>query len=107
MKRLSGADERSRTADLLITNQLLYQLSYVSTPETRSRPSAGRRRGSPGRQRGRPAPVFIAKAVETGKLSSAESVPPAEQSTSRRPPARPKTDQADPIDDLTSQALPS
>ena len=24
-----GADERSRTADLLITNQLLYQLSYV------------------------------------------------------------------------------
>jgi hypothetical protein len=26
-----GADERSRTADLLITNQLLYQLSYVGT----------------------------------------------------------------------------
>ena len=26
---LSGADERSRTSDLLITNQLLYQLSYV------------------------------------------------------------------------------
>ena len=25
----SGADERSRTSDLLITNQLLYQLSYV------------------------------------------------------------------------------
>ena len=25
-----GADERSRTSDLLITNQLLYQLSYVS-----------------------------------------------------------------------------
>ena len=24
-----GADERTRTADLLITNQLLYQLSYV------------------------------------------------------------------------------
>ena len=24
-----GADERSRTSDLLITNQLLYQLSYV------------------------------------------------------------------------------
>ena len=24
-----GADERIRTADLLITNQLLYQLSYV------------------------------------------------------------------------------
>ncbi len=24
-----GADERSRTAGLLITNQLLYQLSYV------------------------------------------------------------------------------
>ena len=24
-----GADVRSRTADLLITNQLLYQLSYV------------------------------------------------------------------------------
>ena len=26
-----GADERDRTADLLITNQLLYQLSYVGT----------------------------------------------------------------------------
>ncbi len=25
----TGADERIRTADLLITNQLLYQLSYV------------------------------------------------------------------------------
>ena len=25
----AGADERIRTADLLITNQLLYQLSYV------------------------------------------------------------------------------
>ena len=25
-----GADERSRTSDLLITNQLLYQLSYIS-----------------------------------------------------------------------------
>ena len=25
----TGADERTRTADLLITNQLLYQLSYV------------------------------------------------------------------------------
>ncbi len=24
-----GADERIRTADLLITNQLLYQLSYI------------------------------------------------------------------------------
>ena len=27
--RKDGADERTRTADLLITNQLLYQLSYV------------------------------------------------------------------------------
>jgi hypothetical protein len=27
--KLFGADVRSRTADLLITNQLLYQLSYV------------------------------------------------------------------------------
>ena len=26
----SGADERNRTSDLLITNQLLYQLSYIS-----------------------------------------------------------------------------
>ncbi len=31
--RGSGADERSRTSDLLITNQLLYQLSYVSPGE--------------------------------------------------------------------------
>ncbi len=28
--RRNGADERSRTSDLLITNQLLYQLSYIS-----------------------------------------------------------------------------
>ena len=28
-KEKNGADERTRTADLLITNQLLYQLSYV------------------------------------------------------------------------------
>ena len=28
---LTGADERTRTADLLITNQLLYQLSYVGS----------------------------------------------------------------------------
>ena len=26
---ISGADERNRTADLLITNQLLYHLSYI------------------------------------------------------------------------------
>ena len=26
-----GADARIRTADLLITNQLLYQLSYIGT----------------------------------------------------------------------------
>ena len=26
-----GADEKNRTSDLLITNQLLYQLSYIST----------------------------------------------------------------------------
>ena len=26
---MSGADERNRTSDLLITNQLLYQLSYI------------------------------------------------------------------------------
>jgi hypothetical protein len=27
--RYSGADEQDRTADLLITNQLLYRLSYI------------------------------------------------------------------------------
>jgi hypothetical protein len=27
--RIRGADERSRTLDLLITNELLYQLSYI------------------------------------------------------------------------------
>ena len=27
-----GADGRIRTADLLITNQLLYQLSYIGLP---------------------------------------------------------------------------
>ena len=29
LQKKNGADERTRTADLLITNQLLYQLSYV------------------------------------------------------------------------------
>jgi hypothetical protein len=28
----SGADEQDRTADLLITNQLLYRLSYIGVP---------------------------------------------------------------------------
>ena len=28
--RIFGADETNRTSDLLITNQLLYQLSYIS-----------------------------------------------------------------------------
>jgi hypothetical protein len=32
----AGADERIRTADLLITNQLLYQLSYVGLEVGRS-----------------------------------------------------------------------
>jgi hypothetical protein len=35
LKRLTisedGADDRNRTCDLLITNQLLYQLSYIGT----------------------------------------------------------------------------
>ena len=30
----NGAGERSRTPDLLITSQLLYQLSYASVTET-------------------------------------------------------------------------
>ncbi len=28
----TGADERSRTPDLLITNELLYRLSYIGLP---------------------------------------------------------------------------
>ena len=32
-RAIRGADEQIRTADLLITNQLLYQLSYVGTSE--------------------------------------------------------------------------
>ncbi len=31
LKGLAGADERTRTADLLITSELLYQLSYVGS----------------------------------------------------------------------------
>jgi hypothetical protein len=33
VEETNGADERSRTADLLITNQLLYQLSYIGVPD--------------------------------------------------------------------------
>ena len=29
-----GADERNRTSDLLITNQLLYRLSYIGIMES-------------------------------------------------------------------------
>jgi hypothetical protein len=29
----AGADERSRTPDLRITNALLYQLSYIGNPD--------------------------------------------------------------------------
>ena len=36
----AGADERIRTADLLITNQLLYQLSYVGLNQASSDTSA-------------------------------------------------------------------
>ena len=32
---ITGADEGTRTLNLLITNQLLYRLSYVSTPNSR------------------------------------------------------------------------
>ena len=39
--RLDGADERTRTADLLITNQLLYQLSYVGRGKGLGPPGAG------------------------------------------------------------------
>ena len=28
----NGADGRVRTCDLLVTNELLYQLSYIGTP---------------------------------------------------------------------------
>ena len=35
-----GADERIRTADLLITNELLYQLSYVGLLRARIIPQA-------------------------------------------------------------------
>jgi hypothetical protein len=31
----TGADEQDRTADLLITNQLLYRLSYIGIPSIR------------------------------------------------------------------------
>ena len=30
----TGANERTRTADLFITNELLYQLSYIGTNES-------------------------------------------------------------------------
>lgn len=59
----SGADGRNRTVDLLITNQLLYQLSYISEARHSSKKTcrggksgAGRliRRGNSSRARLRP-----------------------------------------------------
>ena len=35
LESLDGADERTRTVDLLITNQLLYQLSYIGLSSAR------------------------------------------------------------------------
>jgi hypothetical protein len=40
-RRKGLADERTRTADLLITNQLLYQLSYVGTACEQTRAAPG------------------------------------------------------------------
>ena len=37
-RTINGADSRNRTRDLLITNQLLYQLSYAGLREIISRP---------------------------------------------------------------------
>ena len=39
-----GAGEGSRTPDLLITNQLLYQLSYASSAQYKTPPRRGMRR---------------------------------------------------------------
>ncbi len=38
----TGADERSRTLDLLITNELLYQLSYIGFADDRAMPVPSR-----------------------------------------------------------------
>ena len=52
----NGAHERNRTADLLLTMQMLYRLSYVGggaargTTGTRSRPTPLRSRGDPARR---------------------------------------------------------
>ena len=47
LRELNGAPTRTRTADLLITNQLLYQLSYRGTEgsfrESRGRVQEGNR----------------------------------------------------------------
>ena len=39
--RVFGADERNRTVDLLITNELLYQLSYIGLVENYIRACGG------------------------------------------------------------------
>ena len=44
-QREGGAGRRTRTPDLLITNQLLYQLSYTSTVMTGNRTHYSRTRG--------------------------------------------------------------
>jgi ABC-type transport system involved in Fe-S cluster assembly fused permease/ATPase subunit len=43
LNNFNGADGQIRTGDLLITNQLLYQLSYVGNLLTRLYRSAGLR----------------------------------------------------------------
>ena len=53
--RFAGADDGTRTRNLLITNQLLYQLSYVSL-ENRARLYAGR---SPPATHGAPIRLYL------------------------------------------------
>ncbi len=52
-----GADERNRTSDLLITNQLLYQLSYISTAAGFGRPGCRRPAGPDDSNAARGCPV--------------------------------------------------
>src|SRR5260221_12148472 len=51
--RIHGAVERSRTSDLLITNQLLYQLSYNSPGAAKCAPTDPYCSGWPGREKKR------------------------------------------------------
>src|SRR5690606_30278883 len=90
VSRKHGADDRIRTGDLLITNQLLYQLSYVGVSGGRGRPRWGGRRGRQGswRPRGLPSVGAGPRRIWTASLADLAGALPGRDAPGSRLPGR-------------------